>query len=392
MRLLAWLVLGLVITVPVNADSGAYVPVGLDALILDRPQAGLLVLNSGYRNSPLVDADAVVWLGAGQQGEEGDVLAVNVGLREPHGYGQARLGRFVLSTGAIRPVHMDGVETLVRSPSGATLELFGGMPVVPALGPRDFDWLAGGRVAQSLFDERLLAGLSYVHRRDEGQLDDEEVGADLSVLPLAWLGLHAVAAWDLVYDGLAEARLQADAHGQAASLQLFASEQVASRMLPATSLFSVVSTAPNRELGGDVSWNAFPRLDFGGTLALEELDESVGYRLALRSTLRFSDEDGGDVRVEGTRRQLVSDGWTGATVTLDLPVSPRLRTSTSIELVAADEPRRRGALWPWTRLGASYALAERWTMAGAIGAKASPEAQSELYALLRLSYSAEVRP
>jgi hypothetical protein len=96
--------------------------------------------------------------------------------------------------------------------------------------------------------------------------------------------------------------------------------------------------------------------------------------------------------VEGTRRELGSEGWTGASVVLDLPVSPRVRGSASIELVAADEPMQRGALWPWTRLGVRYALADRWTIAGAVGAKASPEARSELNALMRLSYSAEVRP
>jgi len=263
---------------------------------------------------------------------------------------------------------------------------------VPTLGVRDFDWLAGGRVGQSLFDERLLAGLSYVQRRDAGQRDAEEVGADLHMLPLPWLGLHAIGAWNLIYDGLAEARLLADAHDQDTTLKLFASERVASRLLPATSLFSVVSTAPNRELGGDVSWNAFPRLDLGATLALEELNVSVGYRVAARSTLRFSDEDGGDVRVEGTRRELQTDGWTGVSVVLDLPVSVRLRASATVEVVAADEPMQRGTLWPWTRLGVRYALADRWTIAGAVGAKASTQARSELNALMRLSYSAEVRP
>src|SRR5690242_1645600 len=77
---------------PVAAQSGPYVPIGVDLLMRGRPEEGLLILHSGYRNSPYADADAVVFLGADQSGREGDVLSVSLGLREPHGYAQARLG------------------------------------------------------------------------------------------------------------------------------------------------------------------------------------------------------------------------------------------------------------------------------------------------------------
>src|SRR5689334_776583 len=114
-----------------------------DALLAGRPYEGLLVLQGGYGNSSWVDADALVFMGATEDGREGDVLIVSVRLREPHGLGEARVGRFILSTGAVRPVQIDGVRTLARAPTGSTLELFGGLPVVPELGPRSFDWLAG---------------------------------------------------------------------------------------------------------------------------------------------------------------------------------------------------------------------------------------------------------
>ena len=97
---------------------------------------------------------------------------------EPHGYGEVRAGRFVLATGAILPVQLDGAEAIGRLPSGSTVETFGGVPVVPRFGPRAYDWLAGGRVAQSIAS-RATVGVSYVQRREDGEIADEELGADL---------------------------------------------------------------------------------------------------------------------------------------------------------------------------------------------------------------------
>lgn len=376
----------------VQPQAQAYTPVGVDLLMLGRPQEGLLILHSGYRNSPYVDADAVVFMGAAQTGARGDVLTVNLGFREPHGYGQARVGRFVLSTGAVRPVQIDGASVLARAPTGSTLEVFGGLPVVPEFGPRPFDWLAGARAGQWLFDQRVGAGVSYVQRRGDGELATEEMGADLSLVPVPWLSVNALGSWDVLQDGLAEARVAADAHVERSHVQLFASRRVAARLLPATSLFSVISGAPSSELGFDGMWNAFPRLDLGGTAALEALDQRLGYRFALRKTMRFADEDGGQLGSELTRRKLGRDGWTGVNIHVELPLSRQLRGHAGVEVVAADHPSDRGALWPWTRLGASYALGPAWSFSAAISARATPQYRSEVYALLRVSYSALVSP
>lgn len=362
-----------------------------DALLSGRPSEGVLVLRGGHGNSELVDADALVFLGARADGSDADVLTVTVGVREPHGLGRVRLGRFVLATGAVRPVHLDGVSALARAPSGTTLEAFGGLPVVPELGERDFDWLAGARLGQWGWNERLGAGVSYVQRRDAGQLDDEEVGADLHAAPLPWLDVSLLGAWDLVHEGPSELRLSTAAHDERTTLQLFAVQRVAARLLPATSLFSVVSDAPSSELGADAFWNAFPRLDVGATLALEALDHALGYRGAARATLRFGDEPGavsGDVSFEATRRRLAGEGWTGGVVRTRWPLGPRLHTHLSVELVRPDQAGDGGALWPWARAGAGYALSEAWSLAAAIGAKASPEQLHEVEALVRVSYAA----
>lgn len=374
------------------ARADGHAVLDANALLAGRLDEGLLVLHSGYRNSSWIDADALVWTGADAGGGDADVLVVSVRLRAPHGLGEARFGRFILSTGAVRPVQIDGASALGRLPNGSTVELFAGMPVVPELGPRAFDWLAGARAGQWLFEQRLGAGVSYLHRRDAGELSAEELGADLSATPLPWASLHAVAAFDLIYDDFAEARASALVHDEHDHVELFAAHRVAARLLPATSLFSVLGATPGAELGADGSWNAFPRLDLGATVALETLGDTLGYRAALRSTLRFSDVTESDLRVEVTRRELRDDGWSGARVSGAWPLARGLRAHASVELVRADHPGTRGALWPWSRAGMSYAIGARWLLSGALGLRATPELSRELTALVRVGYRTEPWP
>ena len=51
-------------------------------------------------------------------------------LRDPKGISDTRLGRFILSTGAVRAVHVDGGHAILRAPSRTNFEIFGGVPVV----------------------------------------------------------------------------------------------------------------------------------------------------------------------------------------------------------------------------------------------------------------------
>jgi hypothetical protein len=167
---------------------------------------------------------------------------------------------------------------------------------------------------------------------------------------------------------------------------------VAARLLPATSLFSVIGTTPSSELGTDARFHAFPRLDLGGTAAVAALDSQLGYRAALRAILRLSDDAGGLLRAEGSRRALGDEGWTGILIAAEVPVRPAARVHASVELVAADDPRDRGALWPWARVGASTSIGAHWLIAAGVGARGGPEYERELEALVRVSYRTEVVP
>lgn len=374
-----------------HAQPGPFVSATGDLLLQGRPAEGLLILRSGYRSSRLVDADSLVFVGAGENDLRGDVLTMNVGVREPHGWGQARLGRFLLSTGAVRPVHLDGATVHARAPFGTSLELFGGAPVVRELGPRSFDWVAGGRLSQRALQDRLGAGVSYLQRRDGGELALQELGADLSLQPLPWLAISALGAWSLLSAGLAEARLNALARAERGQWELHLSRRVAARLLPATSLFSVISRAPSSELGTAVSYQLYPRLNAAAQAALEGLDSRWGYRFVLRSTLKLTAANGGKLSAELSRRKLAREGYSAGLVQLELPPSAAgIVAHGSFELVASDHPDGRGVVWPWARAGASCPLASAWLLSAALGWRASPEYKSDLYALVRVTWSAQL--
>src|SRR5580698_2496231 len=168
---------------------------------------GIVVLQGEDAMRPWIEAEALVWTGdrGGAGSAAGDVMVLTVRLREPHGYVTARAGRFVLATGAVHPVQIDGAHVVGRAPWGSTVETFGGLPVVPRFGARSYDWLAGARIAQTLASAATL-GVSYVQRREDGEISNEEVGADLAAAPVRWLDLAAFGAYDITSPGLAEAR------------------------------------------------------------------------------------------------------------------------------------------------------------------------------------------
>lgn len=386
---LAWIACSLVPT-GTRAEANAYVPVQSDLLLQGRPAEGLLILRSGYRNSSWLDVDALVFVGANEREATGDVLAISLGIREPHGYGHARLGRFLLSTGAVRPVQIDGASLLARPWRSSSIELFGGVPVLPEFAPRNYDWLVGGRAAQRLF-ERLTLGASYLHRRHAGELDGEELGADVSLMASDVFSVSGLGSWDLISHGLAELRLAAALHTRRLELELHGSRRIAARLLPATSLFSVISNVPSTELGAALTWHLFPRLDLASNAAALGLDGRAGYRAALRVRLRLSDEAGGEITAEGLRQHLGDEGYTGGSLRVQAPVVPWLRPHASIEVVAADHPRARGTLWPWARVGASYTHGA-WLVSAAAAFRATPQYRGELQGLLRIAYAGEVQP
>jgi hypothetical protein len=344
--------------------------------------AGLVVLQGEDPIRRWVSAEGLVW--AGTTPFTGDVLVLAVRLREPHGYAEVRVGRFVLATGAVHPVQIDGAHAIARAPWGSTLETFGGMPVVPRFGSRTYDWIAGGRVAQTVVGTATL-GVSYVQRRQDGDISGNEVGADLAVAAVRWLDLAAFGAYDLTSPGLAEARASSAVHWVDWRFEVFASQMSPGRLLPATSLFSVLGDMPSETLGATIRWRAAPRLDLLASGAGQDVAGGAGGNGWVRSTLRLDDRGLGSLGLEVRRVDLPQAEWTGVRAIAALPLGNGLRFATELEIVAPDHPDGRGTAWPWGLTALTWRAPGGWEIAGALEASSTPLHRYEADALVRLS-------
>jgi len=350
---------------------------------------GLVVLQGDDKVHPWVDAEALAWAGngSGSQTAAVDALVIMVRLHDPKNWTELRLGRQFETAGALRPVHFDGATMRARAPTGTSVEAFGGVPVVPQLaGYKSGDWVSGGRVAQAL-DRSTTFGVSYLQQRDQGAPSFEEAGVDFASAPVRWFDLATHGVYDLVDPGLAEAG--ASLAGRFGDLrpEIYATHRSPSRLLPATSLFSALGDAPADTVGAAVRWRMFPRLDLLPTVAARDTAGDVGVDATVRATLRLDDRGDGAISLEGRRQGSGPDRWTGARLAVRIRMTRRLGCSTEVELVAPDDPRGRGALWPWGLVALRWTPVERWEVAGAVEAASTPTSTREVNALARLSWA-----
>ena len=383
-----------IVTISLSASWAEADPIRLRADAITDTQSeqqsplGLLVLQGQDQLRPWMDVEGLVWAGA-KRDFTGDVMVLAMHLREPHGYGELRVGRFVVATGAMFPVQLDGLEAIGRTRFGSSIEVFGGAPVVPRFGARAFDWLAGVRVAQHVMSKATI-GVSYVQRREYGDISNEEIGADLALSPRAF-DLAAKAAYDVTNPGIAEARASIAKRIDDVRLELFTSTQSPGRLLPATSLFSVLGDFPSQMVGGTTRWYAAPRLDVLASGAGQLVGGELGMNAWVRATLKLDDTGLASVGVEVRRVDVVSARWTGFRVVGVQPLGRGFRASTELEVAVPDEPDGRGVIWPWGLVALSWRSKEGWEIAGAVEAASTPESTYEANALARLSKAWELK-
>lgn len=354
------------------------------------PGIALLVLRGEGAPNELVSAEALVWGGL-RDGGEADVLVVAVDVRDRERRVGGRVGRFVESLGALRPVHMDGASVWARLPLELRVDAFGGVPVVVETDERAWDWLAGGRLSRAIGDWGSV-GLAYVHRRDAGALSDEELGLDAGAAIDDGLEVHGRAAYDLVDPGFSEARISGSLREGPWYGELFATHRSASRILPQTSLFSVLGDVASEHVGASGRWRAAPRLDVESTAALRFVGSDVGPSLRLAGRLRLDEHGRSATTLEARREPGGGEGgFTGVRFAIRAGIVPSLALVSELELAVPDDPpENAGTVWPWALAGAQWDIDPRWQLAGAVTAEASPRHASRFDALVRVTHRWEV--
>jgi len=367
-----------------------------DALATTASPAGLLVLEA---DSPTVTsslanlrAEAVVWIAGSQTpGEDqvGDVLVIAVDARDAKGRARARLGRFVSTLGALRATHVDGGLLRLSLPQRFEVEAVGGVPVMPGLATsRSFDWLAGGRASRR-FGFGGSVGVAYAQRRDAGQLATEELGIDAGYAFNRRSDVGARFAYDLANPGIAEIAATGSLRDEETRTEVYVIHRVASHLLPANSLFSVLGDVPSTRGGTLLTWKAAPRLDLIMDLGIRRIADAdsgindVGVEVAGRARLRL-DARGTNMLGAELRRGGVGDSaWLGARGTARIKLPHALTLASELELVRPDDARR-GSLWPWALVAASWQRGE-WSAALATEASASAEYRHRFDVLVQLA-------
>jgi hypothetical protein len=157
------------------------------------------------------------------------------------------------------------------------------------------------------------------------------------------------------------------------------------RLLPATSLFSVLGDLASQTLGATVRWRAAPRLDVLASGAGQDVAGGPGGNGWLRATLRLDAQSNGSLGLEVRRVDVPGSQWSGVRAIAALPLGKGFRYSNEIEIVVPDHPDGRGAAWPWGLSALSWRSRDGWEVAGALEASSTPQQRYEADALLRLT-------
>ncbi len=355
-----------------------------NALATTAAPAGLVTVSADGDAGHGVTAEALVWTGAQTiTGEHADVLVLAIRAHTLDGTRALRVGRFIESAGALRPVQLDGASARVLLPKRFDLETFAGVPVLPGLATaRSWNWIVGGRIARRL-GEIGSVGIAYAEQREYGRLASEEVGVDGGASLGKRDDVGAKLAYDLANPGIAEASATASRRYRELRVELFTSYRAASHLLPATSLFSVLGDMPAVRGGTTLSWKFAPRLDLGGDVGVRYAAGEVAPEIVARARLRLDDRGKSALSGELRRDGVGADQWTGLRGAARIALPHRLAASTELELVIPDHDRGLGVVWPWALVALGWDDGT-WQAAIAAEASASPEYRHRVDLLAQL--------
>jgi hypothetical protein len=353
-----------------------------DALATTQSPAGLLVLEADAKATATTNAEAMVWTA----NDTADVLVIALRARTKDGRLGGRVGRFVATLGALRPVHVDGAGGRARLGKRIDVEAYAGVPVLAfdrGVQERAWDWVAGARVARRLGDYGSF-GIALLEQRDYGRLATREVGIDAGVA----LGKHhdiaTRFAYDLANPAIADAYASVIRRKHKLRGELYAGYRSAAHLLPATSLFTVLGDTPSARAGMMVSGKLAPRLEVTSEMGMRAAVDDLGVLLVARARLALDDRFRSALAGELRRDGVGDDAWTGARASARIALPYSLTASTELELVVPDRDRMRGRAWPWV-LGALGYERGPWRAAGAIEASASAQYRSRVDVLFSLT-------
>jgi hypothetical protein len=236
------------------------------------------------------------------------------------------------------------------------------------------------------FGDVLTIGGAYVVRRRDHELEDREIGPDFTISPANWCDVAGRTAFDLVNRGPTDALASIALHTTDVRLELFATHRSPARLLPATSLFSVLGDVPSTTTGASTRYRIAPRLDLTATLAAIATGGELGAYGVGRAVLAFDDDFAGSLGFELRRQSVDKAAWTGARTIVVLPLGASTRVSTELELVRPDVAPGSNRVWPWALVAVAHRWPSGWETGLAVEALGTRDDRHELHAMARVSY------
>jgi hypothetical protein len=374
--------IAILLAVAVSPASADPYRLRADALASTQSPAGLLVLEADANATARTNAEAIVWTAS----DAADVLVFVVRARTEDGRAAGRIGRFVATLGALRPVHVDGAAARVRLARRIDVEAYGGVPVIPiehGMSERAWDWVLGGRVARRLGDYGSV-GAAMLEQRDQGRLVTREAGLDAGLALDTRHDVAARLAYDLANPGIADAYASVIRRQKKLRAEVYMGYRAASHLLPATSLFTVLGDTASARGGMLVSGKVAPRLELSSDMGMRGAGDELGVLLVMRARLALDDRFASALTGELRRDGVGDDAWTGVRGAARIALPYALTASTELELVVPDHDRMRGRVWPWLLAALGYEHGS-WRAAMAVEASASAEYARRLDVLFSLT-------
>lgn len=371
---------------------GREAPRGHDS-VTDDSLYEILALEVGELGLPGFDHARLVGRGWGrlQLGDDETLTGNSADLQLLYLEGRAgpvtlRLGRQHVPQGFARMELLDGADVKVYLPAGLSVQGYFGAVV-----PREFDyesgtWQGGGRLAYH-FGAPGEIGVSYRHRRHDGELSHEEVGVDgyalLGPVHLSLRAAYAPRDERFVEEYLAvgvypvdEVRVTVDYERVAPDL-----------LLGRDSIFSVFADAPHDAIGGDVAWSPQRYYTFSGEAHALLLDgDSLGYRGTLRAIAYREANHRSYVGLEGRRVDETTNSFYRGRAFTALQLLDPLRVAADAYAYSYDVKIRGTRNSYLGTLSLLWDIRPDMQLTGTAGLAHTPSAEVQFEGLLRFTY------
>jgi hypothetical protein len=363
------------------------------------PVYELVSLDAANLGVPYTDDSRVVLNGWGRlqlgkdelAGNEADLNLLYFDVRK--GPARIRLGRQHLVLGVGRMDLIDGLDARIDAGFGLSAEAFAGFTVHPELKIRTNNWEGGGRLAYNLqaFHRAGELGLSYVQRREDGEVFRNDVGADAYTVlgPTRWV---AMAVMSPETAQLIEARANAFVSPcDCLTLGVEAERVAPALMVPLNSIFSVFADTPHDAFGAEATWSPNPYWSATASGARLLLDQAyLGYRASLSAATYRDPSHRSAIGLEARSVKESDNGYVRGRLFSYLQLIDPLRVAADLYVMRFDKAVNAVSTSTIGQASVTYDFTKTIRVAATIAGGVTPWAKFQVESMLRLAYGYDV--